>query len=122
MGFCIMFILGVPQTVKDKKLKQKGMSITMSAKKLMITKRKDRKEFTMLSTAHTANPTPTGKHNYQGDAIIKPECVKEYNKYMNAVDRNDQMVNILFFMAIIYVLHKSWKFTLTGQCICTHLL
>ena len=49
---------------------------------LMALKKKDRKVFTMLTTAHT-----TAIQNG------KPECVQMYNTKMNAVDRSDQMVN-----------------------------
>jgi hypothetical protein len=61
--------------------------------KLMVTKIKDRKVFMVLSTAHTTAPLPTGKNDHHGQPIVKPECVKFYNKFMNAVDRSDQMVS-----------------------------
>ena len=61
--------------------------------KLMVSKMKDRKVFMMLSTAHTTTPVPTGKIDHHGNPVVKPECVNYYNKYMNAVDCSDQMVN-----------------------------
>ncbi|XP_033729277.1 piggyBac transposable element-derived protein 4-like [Pecten maximus] len=35
---------------------------------------------------------PTGKRDYEGNVVWKPDCVLDYNKYMGAVDRCDQMV------------------------------
>ena len=89
---------GIPKKVKDLKIKKKGESITMHAPAtdLMVTKMKDRKVFMILSTAHTATPMPTGKRNHLDEPITKPECVHYYNKYMNAVDRSDQMVRVSF--------------------------
>ena len=84
----------MPKKLKDVKLKKKGESFTMHAENsdLMATKIKDRKVFTILSTAHSTASVPTGKTNRNQVPVRKPECVHWYNRYMNAVDRSDQMV------------------------------
>jgi hypothetical protein len=74
----------MPRKFKDLKLKNKGDQYVMHAEHtdLMAVKRKDRRVFTMLSTAHATLPETQGK----------PECVHMYNRKMNGVDRSDQMV------------------------------
>ena len=54
----------------------------------------DRKEVRLLTTAHTARKVATGKNNpVTKDPIVKFHAVHEYNQYMGAVDRSDQMVS-----------------------------
>ncbi|GFO14718.1 PiggyBac transposable element-derived protein 4-like [Plakobranchus ocellatus] len=53
----------------------------------------DRKEVRILTTAHAANSVLTGKTNpVTKEPVIKFAAVHNYNKYMGAVDRSDQMV------------------------------
>ena len=47
----------------------------------------------MLSSVHSVNEVEIGRnHHATGRPLTKPEIVHEYNKYMGAVDRCDQMV------------------------------
>ena len=47
----------------------------------------------MLSSVHSVNEVEIGyNHHRTGHPITKPEIVHEYNKFMGAVDRYNQMV------------------------------
>jgi len=60
---------------------------------LLAVKIKDRKVFQMLSSVHSINEVEIGQnHHGTGLPITKPKIVHEYNKYMGAVDRCDEMV------------------------------
>ena len=89
LKYCCIFT-GIPTKVKEKKLLERGERFTMHTTQqntsLMVMKIKDRKTFLMLTTAHGAD-----------DVDGKPELVHYYNKYMNAVDRSDQMVSIVVY-------------------------
>ncbi|GFO03110.1 PiggyBac transposable element-derived protein 4 [Plakobranchus ocellatus] len=53
----------------------------------------DRKEVRILTTAHGPRHVTTGKTNpVTKEAVIKLEAVHQYNQFMGAVDRSDQMV------------------------------
>ena len=60
---------------------------------LLEVKIEERKVFQMLSSAHSINEVEI-RRNHHGSwlPITKPDIVHEYNKYMGAVDRCDQMV------------------------------
>ncbi|GFS10326.1 PiggyBac transposable element-derived protein 4-like [Elysia marginata] len=54
----------------------------------------DRKEVWVLTTAHGANSINTGKTNpVTKEPIVKFEAVHQYNQFMGAVDRSDQVVS-----------------------------
>ncbi|GFS04444.1 PiggyBac transposable element-derived protein 4-like [Elysia marginata] len=54
----------------------------------------DLKEVRVLMTAHGANSIQTGKTNpVTKEPIVKFEAVHQYNQFMGAVDRSDQMVS-----------------------------
>ncbi|GFS07212.1 PiggyBac transposable element-derived protein 4-like [Elysia marginata] len=54
----------------------------------------DRKEVRVLTTAHGANSVNTGKTNpVTKEPIVKFEVVHQYNQFMGAVDRSDQLVS-----------------------------
>ena len=60
---------------------------------LLAVKFKDRRVFQMLSSVHSIADVEVGRnHPGTGRPITKPEIVHDYNKFMGAVDRCDQMV------------------------------
>ena len=64
----------------------------------------------MLSSVHSVNEVEIGRnHHATGRPLTKPEIVHEYNKYMGAVDRCDQMVAYSCFRRRTM---KWWKKTL----------
>ena len=83
---------GFPPAVRDAKLSNKGDKIVMSNGPMMAMKIKDRKDVKMLSTVHSSTDVDTAKRNHRGVAIRRCEAVHMYNQFMEAVDRNDQMV------------------------------
>ena len=60
---------------------------------MLAVKFKDTTFFQMLSSVHSVNEVEIG-HNDHGTSLLitKPEIVHDYNKFMGAVDRCDQMV------------------------------
>ncbi|GFO07295.1 PiggyBac transposable element-derived protein 4 [Plakobranchus ocellatus] len=86
----------------------------------------DKREVNILSTAHDDTMVATGKTNpVTREPIVKLHAVADYNKFMGAVDRSDQMVSFnsfrrrtlkwwkkaffhMFMLAVLnsYLLHK----------------
>jgi hypothetical protein len=83
---------GMPAKIKNTVLKNKGDSVVMHNGPLMAMKLRDRKDVKILSTTHSSSVIPTGKRDRQGNMVTRTEAIHEYNKYMGAVDRSDQMV------------------------------
>ena len=84
---------GIPQEFKTAQVKRKGDKFVMNNGTLLAVKFKDRTVFQMLSSVHTVNEVETGRnHHGTGLPVTKPEIVHDYNKFMGAVDRCDQMV------------------------------
>lgn len=84
---------GIPHAFRVAQVKNTGDKFTMNNGTLLAVKIKDRKVFQMLSTVHSINEVQIGRnHHATGRPLTKPEIVHEYNKYMGAVDRCDQMV------------------------------
>ena len=74
----------VPKLVQKKenntKLK-KGESVTYSSDKVMVGSWQDKKPITMLSTMHAnCKPVNTGKTTRDGENILKPQCIQDYNR------------------------------------------
>ena len=60
---------------------------------LLAVKLKGRRVFQMLSSVHSVVDVELGQnHPGTGHPITKPEIIHDYNKFMGAVDRCDQMV------------------------------
>ena len=98
---------GIPEKVKRSVLKNKGDKILMKNGPLMVLRIKDRKQVTMLSTAHSAEMVETGRINrHTKEAIEKPQCIIAYNRFMGAVDRSDQMLR---YSAFCRRTQKWWK-------------
>ncbi|XP_070188662.1 piggyBac transposable element-derived protein 4-like [Littorina saxatilis] len=89
---------GVPQVVKDKKMKEKGETFTVHNANMMLMKYNDRKVVHLLSTVDTSAQKATGKTDPRTNTpITKPEVVVNYNSHMGGVDRSDQMVSYATF-------------------------
>ena len=84
---------GVPADLKTVKLK-KGESVAMTNGTLQILKWKDKRDVHMCTTIHDASfvDVPGRVDRRSGDQIRRPACIVEYDKYMGAVDRCDQMI------------------------------
>ena len=84
---------GIPQEFKRAQVKKKGDKFVMNNGTLLAVKFKDRRVFQMLSSVHSIADVEVGRnHPGTGRPITKPEIVHDYNKFMGAVDRCDQMV------------------------------
>ncbi|KAL2731754.1 hypothetical protein V1478_004442 [Vespula squamosa] len=71
----------------DEKLKR-GEICYRSTDILLAMKWHDKKEVWMLSSAHEATLTETGKKDYRTEeTIVKQSCITDYNSKMGAVDR-----------------------------------
>jgi len=84
---------GVPQELKTVKLK-KGESVAMSNGILQLLKWKDKRDVHMCTSIHNADflDVPGRVDHNTGEAIRRPSCIIDYDKYMGAVDRCDQMI------------------------------
>jgi len=108
---------GIPADLKEEKVK-KGTWSSRSSDNLLLVKYHDKKEVYLMSTVCTDTPTPSGKlvrnpapadedePEPQREEIMMPHLVGVYNKYMNGVDRSDQMVS---YYALRQKTMKWWK-------------
>ena len=84
---------GVPDDIKSVKLK-KGESVAMTNGILQILKWKDKRDVHICTSIHNAEFGNTGKNDRNtGQPIRKPVAILDYDKYMGAVDRCDQMIS-----------------------------
>lgn len=51
----------------------------------------DKRDVVILSTKHTPTMVVTNKTNQNGEPVVKPLCVLDYNANMGGVDRADQL-------------------------------
>ena len=85
---------GPPKTMVPKLKKGDNTVTLLTNGELNLIRFMDRKEVRLLTTAHTARKVATGKNNpVTKEPIVKFHAVHEYNQYMGAVDRSDQMVS-----------------------------
>ena len=85
---------GPPKPMVPKLKKGDTRVILLTNGELNLIKFMDRKEVRLLTTAHDASKVQTGKVNpVTKEPIVKFHAVHEYNQYMGAVDRSDQMVS-----------------------------
>ena len=90
------------------KLKKDDTRVTfLTNDQLKLIKFMDRNEVKLLTTAHDASKVATGKMNpITKEPIVKFHAVHEYNQYMEAVDKSDQMLSYNVFKRRIL---KLWK-------------
>jgi hypothetical protein len=78
---------------RPKKL-QPGARLSKSTPKMMHLSWQDKRLVNMLTTLHNDNVVQTTKTNYKTGEIREiPECVRDYNQNMGAVDRSDLMLS-----------------------------
>ena len=71
----------------------------------------------MLSTCHQPSSIDTNRTQMNGDAIIKPEAVWNYNLHMGGVDRVDQQLHSFDILRKSYKWYKKIAFRLISQCL-----
>jgi len=58
----------------------------------------DRKHVALLSTVYNTNAVDTGRKHWETkETVMKPSIIHNYNKYMGAVDCNDQLLKYSAF-------------------------
>lgn len=82
----------LPQEFAKTKTK-KGESLAFQRKKLMVMKWHDKKEICLLSTIHNPEKVPTVKKDNEGNTVMKPKLVVDYNNTMGGIDRLDQQLH-----------------------------
>ncbi|CAG2252004.1 MIO [Mytilus edulis] len=104
---------GVPDELKNLKLRAKGETAVVNKGPLNLTKYLDHKPVYMLSTVSTSENIDTNRKDPRtGENIIRPKVVFEYNSKMGGVDRSDQMIS---YCKIPIKTLKWWKKILTLQ-------
>ena len=82
-----------PRNLQGHKWKKNGNTFVMNYGTLLAVKLKGRRVFQMLSSVHSVVDVEVGQNQPgTGHPITKPEIIHDYNKFMGAVDRCDQMV------------------------------
>ncbi|XP_052269913.1 piggyBac transposable element-derived protein 4-like [Dreissena polymorpha] len=85
---------GIPASIREKHLPNRGDTFSQHTGQLSITKYLDSKPVFLLSTTLTSEKMYTGKKNpVTQELISKPKMVIAYDKFMGGVDRADQMVS-----------------------------
>ncbi|XP_068122483.1 piggyBac transposable element-derived protein 4-like [Hyperolius riggenbachi] len=80
---------GLPQEVVNKRLKRREL-FSQRSDELLALKFKDKRDVLILSTIHT-EATRTVRSG-RGEVMEKPVAIRDYNKYMGAVDLADQLI------------------------------
>jgi len=69
----------------------------------------------VLSTAHGNNVAASAKKDKDGNAVMKPTCILDYNKSMGGVDLMDQQLDSLLVIRKSYKWYKKIVFRLLMQ-------
>lgn len=80
---------GIPKCLKSATLKDKSMVFRRKGNILVQKWSTTKKLITMISTIHSADMVECASKRTK-KKIMKPICVREYNKFMKGVDRADQ--------------------------------
>ncbi|XP_005099145.1 piggyBac transposable element-derived protein 4-like [Aplysia californica] len=89
------------------KLKKGDPSVCLKNRTLNLLRFSNKREVNVLTSAHNDDIVNTGRTNpVTRVPIRKHQVVAEYNKYMGAVDRSDQMVSYNAFKRRTL---KRWK-------------
>ena len=71
----------------------------------------------MLSTDHANTIAPAPKTDKDGNAVLKPTCVLDYNRCMGGVDLNDQQLEAILAIRKSYKWYKKLFFRFLLQCL-----
>ena len=84
---------GIPTSVKNFKLQNRGDTATFHYGPLTCVKYKDAKDVYLISTTETSENVATGRRDFHtNEEKMRPSVVKVYDEKMGAVDRNNQMI------------------------------
>lgn len=79
----------MPAALKQKLTK--GDVVFRQRQNLLALKWTDKRDVSLLSTKHTASMVITNKLDANGQPVVKPACVLDYNSHMGGVDQFDQL-------------------------------
>ena len=106
----------IPPRFKDEKL-AKGNFFVMNNDPVTIMKYNDKRVVSLCSTIHKGEMIPTGRvSRATGEAVEKLDCVCDYNKFMGAVDRSDQMITYLCMRRKTMKWYKKVMFHMFDLC------
>ena len=71
----------------------------------------------LLSTDHCNKVAPSSKTDRDGNPVLKPTCVHDYNRCMGGVDLMDQQLQSLLVIRKAYKWYKKVFFRLLMQCL-----
>lgn len=86
--------LNTPESIVTAKLKV-GETVSIYSNNVMIGKWKDKKSVTYILSEFQNDMVPTT--NRKGRETLKPLPIKQYNKFMSRIDRQDQMMSYYLF-------------------------
>ncbi|KAL6416949.1 hypothetical protein ACFW04_014775 [Cataglyphis niger] len=96
---------GLSEFLKKAKLKVMKTRFARQGEILLqLYKTNKKRDIRMISTIHNADVCDAGKKDKNGNAIFKPKCIIDYNRYMKGVDRADQYLSYY----PIYRKTKKW--------------
>uniref|UniRef100_A0A0A9W581 PiggyBac transposable element-derived protein 4 n=2 Tax=Lygus hesperus TaxID=30085 RepID=A0A0A9W581_LYGHE len=83
---------GLPKEIIERKV-QKGKVIGLQKNGIKVMIWKDKKEVLMITSVQKYNLdlNDTGKKNWLGENILKPQCVIDYNRARKGIDYSDKM-------------------------------
>lgn len=99
---------GVPKKLCD--VKQNAITSTYLRKDdIIIVKYTDKRDVYVLSSVHTASSVTKERVNKNRERIEyqKPQCIEDYNHFMNGTDRVDQMMSAVSCARKAYVWPKK---------------
>ena len=112
---------GEPQVIREATPKNlaPGETVVRHNKDVMVLAWRDKQVVKMISTCHhdkmeQVEVWKRGVHHKV--SVLKPQCVAEYNRYMNGVDKMDQ--NITYYPTVRRGLKWTRKFVLYLMQIC----
>ena len=71
----------------------------------------------MLTTVHNTEIVDTGKKDRDGNPIMKPAIINDYNHHMGGVDLVDQQLHAFHVLRKTYKCYKKLVFRLTTQAV-----
>ena len=71
----------------------------------------------MLSTSHQTNLVSTGKNSKDGNAVVKPTLIREYNLHMGGVDHIDQRLHSVSPLWKMYKWYKKLAIRIIMQMV-----